>query len=101
MSKISKMKRKLQEYGKLSNKERKQIWTKYIKQEDEYWACDYECTVTEPYRVYLVTCENIETKESLVFYNIQDFLEYFLRNVTYICGFIMAKSMIITLRLLG
>ena len=77
MSKISKMQRKIQEYGKLSNKERKDIWTKYVKQEDEYWACDYECTVTEPYKVYLVTCENIETKESLVFYNIPDFLEYF------------------------
>lgn len=67
----------IREYCKLSNKERKEIWTKYIKQEDEYWACDYECTVKEPYMVYLVTCENIVTKESLVFHNIKDFLEYF------------------------
>lgn len=43
-------------------------------------ACDFECTTVEPYEVYLVTVENVETHEQFMFENLNEF-EQFLNSI--------------------
>lgn len=39
-------------------------------------ACDFECTTTSPYVVYLAAIENVETGEQLLFYSMEEFMHY-------------------------
>lgn len=65
------------QFYKKEAKERKKLYKAYTKQETRYFAADFECTTTEPYKVYLVTMKEIGVGEPIVFYNIEDFLDYF------------------------
>ena len=57
-------------------KERKQLYKEYCDQLTRYFVADFECTTTEPYKVYLATIKEIGIGETLVFYSIEDFIGY-------------------------
>lgn len=63
-------------FTELEAKERKQKYKEYLDQPIRYYVADFECTTKEPYTVYLVTVKEIGKGETLVFYNIEDFIDY-------------------------
>ena len=63
-------------FTELEAKERKQRYKEYLDQPIRYYVADFECTTKEPYTVYLVTVKEIGKGETLVFYNIEDFIDY-------------------------
>ena len=65
------------EFNKKDAKERKRIYKEYCDQPTRYFVADFECTTKPPYSVYLATMKEIGIGETLVFYNIDDFLDYF------------------------
>ena len=65
------------EFSKKSPKERKQLYKAYCDQPTRYFVADFECTTKPPYKVYLATVKEIGIGETLVFYSIEEFLDYF------------------------
>ena len=63
-------------FTELEAKERKQRYKEYLDQPIRYYVADFECTTKEPYQVYLVTIKEIGKGETLVFYNIESFINY-------------------------
>lgn len=64
-------------FTELDAKERKQRYKEYLDQPIRYFVADFECTTKEPYSVYLVTVKEIGLNETLVFYSIDEFIDYF------------------------
>lgn len=63
-------------FTELEAKERKQRYKEYLDQPIRYYVADFECTTKEPYQVYLVTIKEIGKGETLVFYDIESFIDY-------------------------
>ena len=63
-------------FTELESKERKQRYKEYLDQPIRYYVADFECTTKEPYQVYLVTIKEIGKGETLVFYDIETFIDY-------------------------
>lgn len=61
----------------LSKRKRKELYTEQAKRfEHHYYACDFECTTQEPYTVYMVTIECIETHEQWLFSTIDEYFQF-------------------------
>lgn len=63
-------------FTELEAKERKQRYKEYLDQPIRYYVADFECTTKEPYQVYLVTIKEIGKGQTLVFYDIESFIDY-------------------------
>lgn len=68
---------KFKNFLNADKKVRKQIIKDYNHQERQFFAADFECTTTEPFKVYIATVEDLLTGDSYKFYSIDDFIEFF------------------------
>ena len=64
-------------FTELDRKVRKQRYAEYLKQPLRYYVADFECTTEEPYQVYLATVKEIGKDHTMVFYSIEEFIDYF------------------------
>lgn len=76
---LPKPKLSLSKQYKLNNKS--YAFKEYAKQQQlkmlpRYFAADFECTTKEPYTVYMVTIEDIHTKEQWFYHTIDEFLMF-------------------------
>lgn len=65
------------EFSEKSPKERKELYKAYCDQPTRYFVADFECTTKSAYKVYLATVKEIGIGETLVFYSIEEFLDFF------------------------